>query len=153
MMIPSSNCTFEGAARAAAPLQRKSKGFTLIELIIVVGIVAILAAIAYPSYQNYVMRTRRTNGAACLLEAAQFMERYYTTRLTYVGGDPALPCENSMTLHYTIPAPVTTATTYTMTLVPQGLQASKDTSCGTLGINQTGTKTRTGTSTYVSDCW
>ena len=153
MMIPSSIHHVEGAARAAAPRSRKSMGFTLIELIIVVGIIAILAAIAYPSYQNYVLRTRRTNGAACLLEGAQFMERYYTTRLTYVGGDPALPCENSMAAFYTLPAPATTASTYTMTIVPQGIQAAKDTKCGTLGINQAGIKTESGSATLVSECW
>src|SRR3546814_19429854 len=56
-------------------------GFTLIELMIVVAIVAILAAIAYPSYINHITKTRRAAGAGCALEAAKFMERFYTTNL------------------------------------------------------------------------
>lgn len=60
-----------------------SRGFTLIELMIVVVIVAILAAIAYPSYQNQVQRTRRTDGQAKLMEIMSAQERYYSGRNTY----------------------------------------------------------------------
>ena len=41
-----------------------SRGFTLIEMMIVVAIVGILAAIAYPSYQEYVLRGKRSEGSA-----------------------------------------------------------------------------------------
>ena len=51
-------------------LQKAQKGFTLIELMIVVAIVAILAAIALPQYQNYTIRTRVTEGLS-LAEAAK----------------------------------------------------------------------------------
>ena len=43
----------------------KLRGFTLIELMIVVAIVAILAMIAYPSYTQYVIRSRRSMAKAC----------------------------------------------------------------------------------------
>ena len=49
----------------------------------VVAVIAILAAIAYPSYINYVVESRRTTATACLVEHGQFMERLYTTNLSY----------------------------------------------------------------------
>lgn len=63
---------------------RKSRGFTLIELMIAAGIVAILASIAYPSYQNYVRRGARAQAQAAMMDAAQKEERYYTSNNTYV---------------------------------------------------------------------
>src|SRR5215469_15393153 len=58
-------------------------GFTLIELMIVVGIIAVLVAIAYPSYQQHIIKTNRTAAEGCLSEYSNYMERYYTTNLTY----------------------------------------------------------------------
>ncbi len=153
-MSEPSLCLSQRALRGGARIARTANGFTLMELLIVVAIVGILAAIAYPSYREQVVRTRRATGTACLLEAAQFMERYYTTRMTFVGANPALPCQASMTAHYLIPAPaVATATAYTLTVVPQGAQAVADTKCGTMGINQAGIKTESGTATSAGDCW
>jgi type IV pilus assembly protein PilE len=53
-----------------------NKGFTLIELAIVVAIVAILAAIAYPSYIQYVKKTKRTDMQATMLQIASQIQRY-----------------------------------------------------------------------------
>lgn len=130
-------------------------GFTLIELMVVVLIVAILGTIAYTSYANNVTATRRKAATACLIEQGQFMERYYTTRMTYVDANPALGCETELAQFYQFSTPGaanTTQTTYTITATPQGVQATRDTKCGTLGINQVGSKTKTGSGT-VADCW
>lgn len=63
------------------------RGFTLIELMIVVAIVAILAAIAYPSYQDSILKGRRAEGRTAMLELMQQQERYMTQRGTYLKFD------------------------------------------------------------------
>ena len=58
-------------------VNKKEKGFTLIELMIVVAIVGILAAIAIPAYQNYTIRARVTEGLS-LADSAQTAIAEYT---------------------------------------------------------------------------
>ena len=50
---------------------KKPKGFSLLELMIVVVVVAILSAVAYPSYQAHIAASRRAEARAVLMEAAQ----------------------------------------------------------------------------------
>ena len=59
-------------------------GFTLIELVIVVGIVAILASVAYPSYIESIVKGRRAEGRAALAELMQQQERYLTQNNCYL---------------------------------------------------------------------
>lgn len=124
---------------------RKSAGFTLIEVLIVVVIVGILAAIAYPSYVNHVTRTYRDAAKACLAEHAQYMERYYTSNLTYdIPEDdlPVLGCttEGNFNTRYTISFDDLARGTYTAVATPIGAQLANDTACGTLKLNQKGEK-------------
>lgn len=141
--------------------RRAATGFTLVEVIIVVLIISVLAAIAYPAYQDSVVKSRRNAAKACVMEATQFMERFFTTNnLTYVGAPAAwagCAAGTDVTNHYTV-TPVAVAagpagrSTYTVTATPQGLQLAKDTYCGTLSITSAGVKTKSG-SESVDYCW
>lgn len=64
---------------------KQNKGFTLIELMIVVAIIAILAAIAYPSYQNHVRKTKRVEMQSSLLDLAAQIQRYKIANFTLKG--------------------------------------------------------------------
>lgn len=64
-------------------MARRTSGFTLIELMIVVVIVGILAAIAYPSYQNQVRKTKRSDAKTALTELANREEKFYAQCMTY----------------------------------------------------------------------
>lgn len=135
---------------------RPAAGFTLIELMIVVAVVAILAAIAYPSYQEHVTKTRRAAGAGCMMEMAQFMERYYTTNMSYEGAAlPETQCREDVEESYTIRLDLDrlSATTYTVEAVPQGPQEDKDTKCGTISVNQAGVKAESGSASSAGDCF
>lgn len=63
--------------------QRLSRGFTLIEIMIVVVVIAVLAAIAVPSYSEYVRRSARTVGQNYLAELAQRQELFFQNNRTY----------------------------------------------------------------------
>jgi type IV pilus assembly protein PilE len=136
-------------------LLSSNAGFTLIELVITVAIVALLVAIAVPSYQESVRKSNRKAAAACLLEQAQFAERFYTTSLTYVGVPaPAGGCVTDLTPRYTFGFVGTpTATAYQLQATAVGPQLD-DVKCLNLGINQAGAKTVSGSnSADPNQCW
>ncbi|KQX30260.1 type IV pilin protein [Variovorax sp. Root434] len=80
-------------------LRARTRGFTLIELMVTVAIVAILAAIAYPSYRDYVLRGRIVDATNGLSTMRANMERYFQDNRTYLStGSYTSPCLVSSTL-------------------------------------------------------
>jgi len=140
------------ATATEVTMQRKARGFTLIELMIAVAIVAILAAIAVPSYNEHIRKSRRAQAKADLVEYAGLAERHFTVNNAYTGftlPTTQSPREAGATARYTL-APAVTATTFTITATPQGGQASDR--CGTLAVTNTGAKSKTGAAP-LSECW
>lgn len=131
------------------------RGFTLIELMIVVAVVAILASIAIPSYNDAMRKSRRAQAKSDMVEYAQIAERHFTVQGSYAGFDArpdvrAVSPREGGTAHYRFNYNVT-PTTFTITAVPQGGQTVDR--CGTLTIDQTGRKTRSTASTPFNECW
>ena len=129
-------------------------GFTLIEVMIVVLVIGVLVAIANASYKQSVIKSRRAAAAGCLQERAQFMERYYTTKLKYKDAPAPVACNADVALFYAVSFVADpTDAAFTLQAVPQGVQASKDTECGTLTINQQGLRGKSGTASSADACW
>lgn len=131
---------------------RLDGGFTLLELMIVVAILAILASIAYASYRDQVVKSRRAAATTCLQERAQFMERYYTTNLSYTGA-PATPeqCGPDLNPFYAISFSTAPAgKNYVLAAVPTSLQS--DSKCGTLSLSAQGVRGKSGTGS-LAECW
>jgi type IV pilus assembly protein PilE len=128
---------------------RKARGFTLIEIAVVVAIIGILAAIAIPSYQQYLRKGRRATAEAFLSDVASRQQQYLLDARGYALGAtafsdlgiPTLPPD--VTTYYVVtmtPAAATVPPTFTATATPiaGGVQAPD----GTLAIDNTGAKTR-----------
>jgi type IV pilus assembly protein PilE len=125
----------------------KESGFTLIELMITVAIVGILAAIAYPSYTDYVIRSKRADGKAVLLQLQLAQEKWRANHTTY-GSRTDLGITASPDGYYTIPD-FEAGSTFTVKAEP----VFSDARCGTyLSIDQDGNKSAQ-ISTNAAECW
>lgn len=143
----------------AAPMRTRQKGFTLLEMVVVVAVIGILLGIAIPSYQNYVIRSNRTEGQALLSDAAARQERYYSQNpgvgYTKDVAKLGMSSANSPNNLYNLTIATPTSTTYTLTATPINSQ-TRDKTCGKLTLNQLGERGaagKTGNNSTVNDCW
>lgn len=136
---------------------KRNRGFTLLELMIVVLVIAVLAGIAISSYQNQIRKSRRAEAKQVLSDLVLKQEKWRSNNTTYgtvanIGGAAA-----SSWYTVTLTAGSNTATAYAFTAVPTGDQA-KD-KCGTLSVSMSaGTLLKcpgnTGcAATTPTDCW
>ena len=126
---------------------RRQRGFTLLEMLLVIGIVGVLAAIALARYSSHIVTSNRQSARAALMLAQQDMERAHLQSGTYVGAAlPAAQLGDAFTLSLTD----LSASAYTLHATPKAGQP--DELCGTLSITQNGTKAETGAGTAL-DCW
>lgn len=126
---------------------KRAKGFTLIELMIVVAIVGILATVAYPSYTSHVDRSKRSEAIASLYTLAAGQERFYTISNRY---ETALEfgTEETEYGYYNITlVNIAGTSTYRLTATPTWIDAE----CGNFSLTNTGV--RAVTSGAVDDCW
>ena len=146
-------------------MKDSARGFTLVELMIVVVVVSILASFAIPSYREYVRRSARADAKTALLQNAQFLERNRTMSNRYdldgagaAINDAALPVTQSPTnvplaeAKYTITV-VPTQTTYILSAVPVTGGPMDGDGCGTFTLNETGVKDLDNETYTVERCW
>ena len=124
---------------------KKNRGFTLIEMLVVMVVIGILAAIAIPSYQSQLRRGTRASAQAIMADMAnkeQFYlqsQRQYTTDYTQLGIS-ALPQEVSS--FYTINITVnSTATPMTFAIKADPVSGTRQAADGWIQLDSTGSKT------------
>jgi len=142
----------------------RQRGFTLVELVIVMVVAAILTAIAVPMYLNQVRESRRTDARSALLDLAGREERYFATNNAYTNSSVNLGYTTTAqgnvwpqtvgSGYYQIAAPTLAAgppPSYSVTATPISTQTA-DTACTSLTVTSTGAETSTGTGS-ASTCW
>lgn len=131
---------------------RANKGFSLVELIIVMVVAGVIAAIAIPSYQEQSRRGRRSAATAALLDATSRQEQFFLDNKTYTttiiaGGLNMNAITESGSYALSVDAPTGACQLnrcYSVRATPQGAQSAD--SCGALTINSERVKS-------PNDCW
>lgn len=128
---------------------KKTLGFTLMELMITVAIIGILAGIAYPSYTEFVLRSNRSEAQRELMRYASLQEQVFVDTRAYASDMKGLG-ESTATIrteskNYLIRVLNQTTTTFTLRAIAKNNQVN-DTGCVRLNINHLGTKT-------PASCW
>ncbi|PCI09283.1 MAG: pilus assembly protein PilE [Gammaproteobacteria bacterium] len=127
-------------------MKKRNRGFTLVELMVVIAIVGILASVAYPSYIDSVKKAQRADAIDALLVESGRMEEFYMNSDTYTGATVANATSSEGFYNMSVVIPVS-GLTYTITAAP----VTTDTLCGNLTLDSLGQKgVSVGT---VAACW
>jgi len=128
-----------------------SRGFTLIEVMIVVAVIGILAAIAFPSYQSQIRKSNRAAAQAVLMDAANKQQFYLSSQREYADTLAKLSVtpSNDVSRWYdvTVSAVDNAATPPTFTLSATPKAGTAQVPDGILTLNSAGTKMRAGDAT------
>ena len=139
-----------------------TRGFTLVELMIVIAIIGILGAVAYPSYTSNVARGRRADAQKALLEASQFMQRYYVANNSYADTDgkpPTLPGtltttkQSSGNTVYDLTVTTANQQGYTLKATPNSAGLMAQDECGTFVLESSGRRSQESSSKTAGECW
>lgn len=131
--------------------KRSIKGFTLIEVMVVVAIVAIIAGVAWPLYTEQTIKNRRTEAVMALSRISNELQDHFSDNERYTGY-VVRPSITASLSSYTIDFPELTDSTYLVTLTPTGPQVADD-DCGELSMNHRGQKFYTGSAPTAARCF
>ncbi|MGN8124254.1 type IV pilin protein [Pseudomonas sp. 22082] len=131
-------------------MRRSNRGFTLIEIMIVIAIIGIVITIGYPSLTEYVKKGRRAEVVSTLSEQAQILERFYSKNNVYTGVT-GLSTGNDF---YTI-TPTITDQTFLLTATRKTGTAMATDKCGDFTLTNTGVRSMNNATTGLTtkDCW
>ena len=131
-------------------MHRSNRGFTLIEIMIVIAIIGIVMTIAAPSFTEYLKKGRRAEVAGLLSEQAQLLERYYSQKNVYTGVAGLSPGND----YYTI-ASTLTDQTFLLTAVRKAGTSMATDKCGDFTITNTGVRSMVNATAGLTtkDCW
>ena len=154
----------------------RSRGFTLIELMVTVAIAAVLVTIATASYSQFTLKAHRTEAKTALLDLASLEERYLSTNNSYSAAptDLGYAGANWAAVQFgsgyyqvqgvTVTAPIlslapgvpSTPATFSFTMVPApGSVQVNDTACASFTVTSQGARTATmqGGADNTATCW